>query len=54
MKKDIIHLGDMHPIIVREFAENITIEQKTDEDKAIVCLPMESVKTMIDVLKQYL
>ena len=44
MKKDIIHLGDMHPIIVRE----------TDEDKVMVCLPMESVKTMIEVLKQYL
>lgn len=30
------------------------IEQNSDENKVMVCLPMESVKTMINILKQYL
>lgn len=54
MKKEIIELEDLPSISVKEFAGNLMIEQNSDEDKVMVCVPMESVKTMIEVLKQYL
>ena len=54
MKKEIIELEDLPSISVKEFAGNLMIEQNSDEDKIMVCLPMESVKTMINILKQYL
>mgnify|MGYP006976103738 CR=1 FL=1 len=54
MKKDIIELEDLPSISINEFASHLMIEQNSDEDKVMICLPMESVKTMIDVLKKYL
>lgn len=54
MRKDIIELEDLPSISVKEFASHLMIEQNSDEDKVMVCLPMESVKTMINILKQYL
>lgn len=54
MKKEIIELEDLPSISVKEFADHLMIEQNSDEDKVMVCLPMESVKTIINVLKQYL
>ena len=54
MKKEIIELENLPSISVKEFAGNLMIEQNSDEDKVMVCLPMKSVKTMINILKQYL
>ena len=54
MKKDIIELEDLPSISVMEFAGHLMIEQNSDEDKVMVCLPMVSVKTMINILKKYL
>ena len=54
MKKEIIELEDLPSISVKEFAGNLMIEQNSDEDKVMVCLQMENVKIMINILKQYL
>lgn len=54
MEKDIIEFENFPSISISEFAGSLMIEQGSDEDEEIVCLPKESVKTMINVLKKYL
>lgn len=54
MRKDIIELEDLPSIDVSEFAGHLVIEQNSDEDKVMICLPKESVNKMINILKKYL
>lgn len=52
--ENIIELENALPISVNEFAGNLMIEQNSDDEKTLIILPLENVKNMIDILKQYL